>query len=389
MIGARAFIWENKGMVLFSSLLIVTLLMVVGMGAFVALQNDYRITANLKQGTAVFYVAEAGIEWAKEQIGKTVAHPPLPEGRLQSFSSGTFSVAFLSSAPVTPLTAKIILRSTGVSGTSSQTVQAQVTKSYDLADGSIVLRGAGAGVGLSGDSLFVSGFDHDPVGGGMVAGAKPRPAISVASASLRAQIEAELGAQQNSTVVGESSTAMSQSNVIPSQTVTRLADALCSAPEAATMTVPTGGVLSLGGEVWGSRSAPQVRCVEGLPGPADLVSIDGNLSGVGILVVRNSQLAVNSAFRWEGLIIVTGADVGFRATGADNKEVYGALIINETGPGMATTPPILTLQGAIRLFYSRSAFSRVAGLLPSSTLAETYISLPFAVTQDYWRSVNP
>jgi hypothetical protein len=389
MIGGRAFIWENKGIILFSSLLLVTLLMVVGMGAFVALQNDYRITANLKQGTAVFYVAEAGIEWAKEQIGKTVAHPPIPEDRLQSFSSGTFSVAFLSSTPVTPLNAKITVRSTGVSRTSSQTVQAQITKLYDLADGSIVLRGAGTSVELSGDSFFVSGFDHDPVNGGAVAGAKPRPAISVPNASLRAQIEAELGAQQNSTVVGESSTAMSQSDVIPGQTVTRLADALCSAPEAATMTVPSGGTLTLGGEVWGSRSAPQIRCIEGLPGPGDLVSIEGNLGGVGILVVRNSELVVNSAFRWEGLIIVTGADVGFRATGGENKEVYGALIINETGPGLATTPPILTLQGAIRLLYSRAAFSRVVSLLPSSTLAETYTSLPFAVTQDYWRSVNP
>ena len=176
---------------------------------------------------------------------------------------------------------------------------------------------------------------------------------------------------------------------MPSETVTRLADALCSAAETVTMTVPSGGTLTLGGEVWGSRSAPQIRCIDGLPGPGDLVSIEGNLGGVGILVVRNSQLVLNSAFRWEGLLIVTGADVGFRATGAENKEVYGALIINETGPGLAATPPILTLEGAIRLLYSRSAFSRVVGLLPSSTLAETYDSLPFAVTQDYWRSVNP
>lgn len=389
MIGGRAFISKNKGMVLFSSLLLVTLLMVIGMGAFVALQNDYRITANLKQGTAVFYVAAAGIEWAKEQIGKTVAHPPIPEGQLQSFSSGTFSVTFLSSAPVTPLTAKITVRSTGVSRTSSQTVQAQITKLYDLADGSIVLRGGGTRVGFSGDSFFVSGFDHDSVEVGVVAGAKPRPAISVPNAFLRAQIEAELGAQQNSALVGESSIAISQSNVMPSETVTRLADALCSAAETATMTVPSGGTLTLGEEVWGTRSAPQIRCIDGLPGPGDFVSIEGNLGGVGILVVRNSQLVLNSAFRWEGLLIVTGADVGFRATGAENKEVYGALIINETGPGLAAIPPILTLEGAIRLLYSRSAFSRVVGLLPSSTLAETYDSLPFAVTQDYWRSVNP
>ena len=390
MFGGRALIRDQKGMVLFSSLLLVSLLLVAGMGAFISLQNDYRITANLRQGTALFYVAEAGIEWAKEQIARTANHPPTPADRLQSFSSGTFSVTFLSSTLVAPLTAKIVLRSTGVAGAFSQTVQAQVTKVYDLADGAIVLRGAGTSVGLSGNSFFVSGFDHDPVGGGVVAGVKPRPGISVSSATLRAQIEAELGAQQNSNAItGKSSTAIAQTDVIPSQTVTRLADELCSAPYASPVTMPPGGALSLGGEIWGSRSSPQLRCVQGFSGPGDLVSLDGNLSGAGILVVQNAQLAVNSAFRWEGLIIVTGADVGFRVTGAQHKEVYGALIVNETGPGVSTTPPILALEGTVRVLYSRSAFNRAVGLLPPPTLAEAYASLPSIVTQDYWRSINP
>lgn len=390
MIGGRALVRDKSGMVLFSSLLLISLLMIIGMGAFLSLQNDYRITANLRQGTVAFYVAEAGIEWAKEQIGRTSNHPATPADRLQSFSSGTFSVAFLSSTLVTPLSAKIVLRSTGVLGASSQMVQAQVTKVYDLADGAIVLRGAGTSVGLTGNSFLVSGFDHDPVTGGAVAGAKPRPAVSVSSATVQAQIETELSKQPNGNlIVGEKSTAIPDSAVIPSEAVNRLADELCSAPHAATVTVPAGAMLSLGGEIWGNRSSPQLHCIQGLSGPGDLVSVDGNFSGAGILVVRNSQMAINHAFRWEGLIIVTGGDVGFRVTGAENKEVFGALVINETGPGLATTPPILALQGSIRVLYSRSAFDSVVSLLPSSMLAETYGALPSTVTVDYWRTLNP
>jgi Tfp pilus assembly protein PilX len=390
MTAERKLICDKRGMVLFSSLLLISLLMAVGMGTWIAIQNDYRITNNLRQGTAVFYLAEAGIEWAKQQIHQAAIHPPRPADHAQSFSSGVFSIAFLSSVPVTPLTAKIVIRSTGASGISSQTVQAQITKAYDLADGAIALRGAETSVSLSGNSFLVSGFDFDPISGAPVAGAKPRSAISTSSATLRAQIDAALPALKPGNVIGgENNTAVSQSDLIASPTITQLGDDLCRAPHAVTTAIPVGGTLSVSAETWGSRSAPQLHCIEGLPGTDGSVTIDGKFNGVGILVVRNAEIVANGAFRWEGLIIVTGTGVGFRVVGEENKEVYGAVMINETGSVAATTPTILTLQGAIKVFYSRSALDRVVSLVPSATLENVYASLPSTITQDYWRSVNP
>jgi Tfp pilus assembly protein PilX len=380
----------ERGMVLFSSLLLVSLLMVASMGAFISIQNDYRITTNLRQATAVFYLADAGIEWAKEQIGQTAIHPPRPADRLQSFSSGTFAVAFLSSTPVTPLTAKIVIRSTGVSGTSSQAVQALIAKTYDLADGAIALRGAETSVGLSGNSFFVSGFDYDPVGGNTIEGAKPRSAISTSSAALRTQVEAELATVPTGNVIGgENNNPVSESEFLPSAMVTQLGDDLCHAPHAVVTAIPTGGTLSLAGQTWGSRSLPEVHCIEGLSGPGDLVMVGGNFSGVGILVVRNAEIVADGAFRWEGLILVTGTDVGFRVTGEAAKELCGALMINELGSVAGTPPTILTLQGTIKVLYSRPALGRVAGLVPPATLESAYASFPFTITQDYWRTVNP
>ena len=101
----RSLIYDKTGMVLFSSLLFVSLLMAAGMGAWIAIQNDYRITTNLRQANAGFYLAEAGIEWAKQQIKQVAIHPPRPADRVQSFSSGAFSVVYISSTPVTLLTA--------------------------------------------------------------------------------------------------------------------------------------------------------------------------------------------------------------------------------------------------------------------------------------------
>jgi len=390
MAGEKKFIDDKQGMVLFSSLLLVSLLMAAGMGAWIAIQNDYKITTNLRQGTAGFYLAEAGIAWGKQQISQTAVHPPRPADRVQSFSSGTFSVAFVSSASITPLTAKVVIRSTGASGLSSQTVQAQVSKTYDLADAAIGLRGVETSVALSDSSFFVSGFDYDPVSGALVAGAKPRLAISTSGATLKAQIDAALLTLKPGNVVGgENNKPVSQSDFIPSPALTRIGEDLCRAPHAATTLIPVGATLSLVGENWGSRSAPELHCLEGLPGTGDAVTVGGKFSGVGILVVRDAELIADGAFRWEGLIIITGTDVGFRVVGNENKEVYGAIVINEISPTIAMTTTVLQLQGAIKVLYSRAALIQAAGLLPTPILESAYPSLPSTITQDYWRSVNP
>jgi Tfp pilus assembly protein PilX len=391
MTAKRKLICDKTGIILFSSLLVVSALMVAGMGAWIAIQNDYKITTNLRQATAAFYLADAGIEWAKQQISQTAIHPPRPADQVQRFSSGTFSVVYLSSTPVTPLTAKIVIRSTGASGISSQTVQAQIVKAYDLADGAIGLRAAETSVSLSGNSFLVSGFDYDPISGAPVAGAKPRSAISTSSAALRAQIDAALlpTLKSGNVIGGENNAAVSQSDFIASPIITQLGDDLCRAPHAATTAIPVGGTLSIAGETWGSRATPRLHCIEGFPGTGGSVTVGGKFSGVGILVVRNAELVADSAFRWEGLIIVTGTGVGFRVVEEENKEIYGAVMINETGSVAATTPTILALQGAIKVFYSRSALDRVISLVPSATLENIYASLPSTITQDYWRSVNP
>src|SRR5690606_16532048 len=95
--------------------------------------------------------------------------------------------------------------------------------------------------------------------------------------------------------------------------------------------VPSDGRLIIENESWGNQAAPQLHCLEGLAASGDAVTIAGDHTGAGILVVRNADLILAEAFRWEGLVIVTGNDVGLKTMGSGTKDVLGASIVNETG----------------------------------------------------------
>jgi hypothetical protein len=354
------------------------------------LQSDFKLLANMRASMEAFYVAEAGIEWSKDEIRKNFSHPPIVPSRAQSFSSGNFSVSFLSPTAVTSLVARIVVRSTGAVGSSSQVVQAQVTKTYDLADGAVSLRGSANRVNFAGNPLLISGVDYDPATGQAVAGSKARPAISVPDEILQGLVEQGLSENQQSGNVGSGggTSAIAESDFIPASAVVRFADGLCSSAQAVTALVPSDGVLLLAGQTWGTRTSPQLRCVEGLAGPGDSVNLGGGVTGAGILVVRNADLIVSGSLQWEGLIVVTGSNVSFKVTGGESKEIYGSLMVNETGtPGTGTA--ILDIQGSVRVLFSRPALNRVASLIPSSTLNATYSSLPSMISQEYWRTVTP
>ena len=386
LIGAR--LRDSRGMVLISSLAILSALLALGIGARVMLQNDYRTLANLRGSTEAFYYAAAGLEWSKNEIARIAAFPPAPQNQTQSFASGNFAVSFLSSVVSDPLTARIVVRSTGTQGNSSHTVQAQLAKAYDLADAALVLRGNAARINLSGGEIFVSGFDHDPANGNSLPRAKSRSAISVADDAMSALLNQGMENLPANALESANNSATESSEDLPASVVTQLANDLCGAPGAILQSIPSGGNLAVENQLWGSSSTPQLRCIEGLPTSGDAVSIMENVSGAGILVVRNADLVLTDSFHWEGLIIVTGQEVGFRTTGLSSKEIIGAVMIAETGtPGSGTT--ILDIQGNFRLLFSRLALARTAQLIPNTTLSSLYSALPLTISQDYWRTVSP
>ena len=376
----------ERGMVLMSSLAILSVLVVVGIGANLMLQNDYRVLSNLRGGTEAFYAAVAGLEWGKGEIGRAGTFPPHPENQSKAFSAGEFAVAFLTPTVTGPLAARIILRSTGGSRGAQHVLQAQLTKSYDLADAAVALRGNGAAVNLSADGIFISGADHDATTGNPVAGAKSRISVSTADERVEGLVTQAVDARPGVLESSAETPAVATSSYLDAAWVGRLASDLCAV--ASVHTVPPIGVLTIENQVWGNRASPQLHCIEGLSDLGDAVTLAGSVSGVGILVVRNADVLLTGTIRWEGLILVTGDDVSLKSTGSSTKELLGAVLVNETGNPVATRK-ILDIEGAIRILFSRQALARSSLLIPAESLNSAYQSLPWIISQDYWRVVTP
>jgi hypothetical protein len=368
-------------MVLISSLTVLSVLVVIGIGVGVMLQNDFRVLTNLRSSTESFYFSVAGLEWGKSEIARTSTFPPVLQSRSQTFASGEFTVAFQSPSVIAPLAAQIIIRATGISHGAHHVLQAQLTKSYDLADAAVGLRGNGAAVNFNAEAIFISGADHDVATGNAVVGAKSRSAISTADESLFGLVTQAAGARQGILDGSADTPAVAQSVYLPADFVSRLADDLCAAGSATLHSVPTSGGLTIENQTWGSRALPQLHCIEGLSGTGDTVTLAGNLAGVGIRVVRNADLILNGAFRWEGLVLVTGTDVSLQMTGSSTNELLGAAIVNESGIPV-TTKCILAIEGASRILFSRQALSRASSLIPAATVNNAYGSLPSVILQD-------
>ena len=380
----------RQGMVLVSTLTLLSVLMVAGIGAWVMLQNDFRVLSNLRGGTEAFYFSVSGLEWAKSEIARATSFPPVPVNQSKSFSAGQFTVSFLSSTVTGPLAARITVHSTGISGVAQNALQAQLTKSYDLADAALVLRGNVADIFISpSEPIFISGADHDPTTGNPT-GAKSRNSVSTADDSARELVMQALGTPPREGVLyeGADTAAAGTSSFLPSTLISQLANDFCALAGASVHTIPSSGGLTIENQTWGNRTAPQLHCIEGLSAAGDAATMVGNFTGAGILVVKNADLVLSGAFRWEGLVLVTGSDVSLKTTGTDTKDLLGAALVNETGIPVAGRK-ILDIEGALRMLFSRQALSGVSSLISPAAANIAYESLPSVISQDYWRTVTP
>jgi len=379
----------EKGMILFTSLAILSILLTVGIASRVMVRNDYRVLTNLRGGTEAFYIAAAGLEWGKHEIARAAAFPPAPANRADNFAAGAFAVAFLTPVVTSPLSAIIVVRSVGTLRNASHTLQAQLTKIYDLADSAIALRGNPAQVNFNNNAVFISGLDHDPATGLGVTAARPRAAISAADQSVIDLVNQAAAALSPGSIDSASSVPpVAQSDYLPAGVVAQLANDLCGQASAIQSAVPLTGSLVYENQSWGSRSAPQLRCIDGLASTGDGVTLAGTVSGAGILIVRNADLILTGTLHWEGMVIVTGSEVGLRVVGSSAKEVFGAMIVNETG-NPSSGKAVLDIQGNLRLLFSRQALAQSSTLISGPILNQTYSSLPSLITQNYWRSVTP
>jgi Tfp pilus assembly protein PilX len=388
---SRALVADQRGIVLYSSLMLLALIMAVGVQAIVSTQSNFQISANLRAENVAFYISEAGIEWSKNELATATAHPVPPFNSSSTISSGTFSVSTISTLAVSPLVSRMVVRSIGRFASSSQIVQAELIKRFLLADAAVGLRGNASHPIFVGTDFSISGIDHDPATSKPMANLRSYAGFSVSDPATKEAIETSLEPDQLSKVSGtdRQGARIAESQKLPSPAIARLADDMCSAENAQLTAIPADTSVSLADQQWGNRSVPQLRCLDGAPGSAGSVANLSNSSGAGILVARNADLVLEGRFRWEGLIIISGSMVSFKVLESGSKEIIGGIIINETSTYSESNPPTFELHGAIKILFSRSALHTAEIVVPTSALTTAHASLPSEVVQSYWRSITP
>lgn len=427
----KKLVTNERGVILVISLLIMALLIGAGVGAIVSMQTDLRTSSNLKTGTQAFDVADAGIEWARQKLKRTTTNPPTLSALCdtttesscnvtKTVGTGSFTVTFIGSpsspAKVDKLVATVNVESEGTVGTSKAKIQALLRKTYELADGALSVRGD-ADTNLSGTSFTLDGRDYNTTGT-LKAGAKAAYGFSTETSSLDAEATSQVAANQESSIVGKGGTTpnIEQSDLFPQSEMTQLATDLCNDGAAASQT--TGTTTSTGGntngtftvtggnpptldiptgQTWGLPTSPVVRCINGpTTSSDDLVKFAGNFTGYGILVIRNANVEIAGAFRWEGLIMITGSNVGLQFSGGGNKDVFGSIMINETNPddpsrsgGNCSSGCEVDLAGNVNVKYSSSALQNaITATSGTNPLQNVFDTMPSMVTAVYWRTVS-
>jgi Tfp pilus assembly protein PilX len=136
----KAILKDERRVVLVIALMVLSLLVGAGVGAIVSTQTDLKTSANIKAGTQAFYLATAGIERGKQKVKDSAANPV----ETQSLSWGSFTVSFSDNVKISNLEAKVKISSTGTLtgtlGTASNSVEALVTKTYELSDAAVSIR---------------------------------------------------------------------------------------------------------------------------------------------------------------------------------------------------------------------------------------------------------
>jgi hypothetical protein len=327
------------------------------------------LATNERRTTAALSLAEAGAEAARQQIRSAGTNADLTtmlaNPLVGTLGGGTYTVQFAND-PGDPGGANdtngtVIVTATGTVEGVSQIVEMAVSRLFvPLPPGAVGLPGNEAHSSFSGNAFEIDGHDTNPDD---TPGSDPvRPGITVPNNARKNEVTSALQPFQYDNVDGVGmAPGQSPSVVIDSSLTSAQVTALASqlAQFCPTVTVVNGTqAYSFGtytsGTSWGTPTNPGIFCFQGAVAGNAQVRITGNSQGAGILIVKDADLVLAGNIRWEGLVIVTGALVGFGIMGGGNQEVYGAVLINETsadGPGFREE----VFSGNAKVHFSRKA----------------------------------
>jgi len=370
---------NQKGIVLPVALVFLVVLGLMGSAAVVMTRTDMKISGNYKNSEQAFYVAEAGVENAREVLramnatssDKSSYSDELAaltgiNGVLDGYTSGTDDVPLISTTSLgngsytvyltndsidghlnlTDSNQTVTLTSvaTGPNGSSS-TIESTV-KTFDLfpPPGSITLLGSGAS--FTGNMSMAKNLHGDD----QCSSGTPKPVIAVTDSGDVPSIQASINSSKPATYHGKDSDGNSVTAATDPDTITKAISSSTLASINSNYGINLNDAHSLNKFVTdlkqladtivsGGTDANSVYV--GAPGDTRIVVVDGdfnlNNSGAGILLVTG-ELTFQGTITYTGIILVFG-EGSMRRQGGGNNMIKGGIIIADTlGPdGIAGT----------------------------------------------------
>jgi len=115
---------NQKGMALLTTLMFVFILATFAVALLIMTGNDAKLSAIQRDSTQAFYVAEAGVEYARYLLGQSWDNWEDPDNFPQtSFGSGTFDVEVTDNDD-----GNVVITSTGIVGTAKRVIEVVVSR---------------------------------------------------------------------------------------------------------------------------------------------------------------------------------------------------------------------------------------------------------------------
>jgi len=352
---------NEKGMVLVVTLMLMSVLVVLGTTAIMTVSTDIKIAGNYRQNQVALYNAEAGVEQVITSLrtGPTFSFPTV--NATQAIVNGG-SCPTSQCAPITlsvptgfsfsntvniygydVANKKYVFRITGNGGNNAaKTIEIYIDRQSsvpDNVDGAVAMYGGGPQVALPPganphENYIIDGQDY-PV---------PADANCNGSACDTAADTTKPALPGLYTVMAPSITGtLSYLNGNPDQTI-----GVSHEPEWNAFVDKVLADTNLYQSTMGTRAAPAVTVI----GNGETLS--GTYNGAGIIIVDDGgelQLTGNGCF--EGIIILRGSGT-VRGTGTNN--VYGSIIT------IGHESKLISATGAVKMFYSSAAIANLGNI---------------------------
>jgi PilX N-terminal len=349
----------ERGTALVFTLLITFTLLGLSIAGLLSTISDLKMSGNYQTGTQALLDAESGILHAQEKIDEVgvinfqtdiVANWSSIFGTsavtVQGYPLLNYSVT-ASNDTVDPAH-YMLLNSTGQAPNESlRSIQARLTVNGVFSPGAIYLPGSSVNPNFNGNSFLVDGHDTNLNGTSNPSG--DVPGIGTSTQSTAQSVTSALSSQQANNVIGQGGVpSVNMTGGFSSSTLlNEVIPGIVNQP--GVVTNPTLNGNDTFGTCSQTQTAPQITHFTGN------VTVNGNLSGCGILVV-DQGLTISGSSTFTGLIIVQGTTQITTVQG--NTTILGALW---------TTDVQLTVGGSASLTYSSEALA-LANALQSNGL---------------------